>query len=209
MYISRIEIPWQRARNPYDIHRHLWRLFPGAEPESRSDAGEARSGFLFRIEHQQTGSATRVLIQSRTEPIASAEGIAVLGTRAFNPAPSAGQRLAFLLTANPIKTIGDAELAAKPDKRGDKCRVPLVREEEQRAWLARKFDGAARVEVCAVLPHPPLYFRKGNRGGKLATVTFEGELTVTAPERLRDLIENGVGPAKAFGCGLLLVRRID
>jgi CRISPR system Cascade subunit CasE len=57
-------------------------------------------------------------------------------------------------------------------------------------------------------PRPPLYFRKGNRGGKLAGVTYDGVLRVTNSGNLVSLLENGIGPAKAFGCGLLLVRRI-
>lgn len=63
------------------------------------------------------------------------------------------------------------------------------------------------IEATSMLPHTPTYFRKGNRGGKLVTVTFEGVLNVTDPAHLIRLLENGVGPAKAFGCGLLLVRR--
>jgi CRISPR system Cascade subunit CasE len=31
---------------------------------------------------------------------------------------------------------------------------------------------------------------------------------VDDPEQLTRLLENGIGPAKSFGCGLLLVRRL-
>jgi len=53
-----------------------------------------------------------------------------------------------------------------------------------------------------------VYFRKEGRGGKLVTVTFEGNLWVKEPERFVNFLQNGVGPAKSFGCGLLLVRRV-
>ena len=56
-------------------------------------------------------------------------------------------------------------------------------------------------------PHAQMYFRKGNCGDKLATATVEGMLRVSNPDRLTILLENGVGSAKAFGCGLLLARR--
>jgi CRISPR system Cascade subunit CasE len=117
-------------------------------------------------------------------------------------------RLAFLLTANPIKTIADAERDAKPGKKSDKCRVPLIREDDQREWLQRKLAVSAEVEAADVLPHPPIYFRKGNRGKKLVTSTFEGVLRVRDSNALATLLVNGIGPAKSFGCGLLLVRRI-
>lgn len=222
MYLSRIELPWEAARNPYVLHQQVWRLFPGEAREARDSNEAERQGFLFRVEHNPTGRPARLLVQSRRVPVAAA-GIALVGTREFHPQPEMGLKLAFLLTANPVKTIVDAEAEAKPDKlkrhvekivrrvdqapRQPKSRVPLIKEEEQREWLARKLAGAAMIEAASVLPHAPTYFRKGNRGGKLVAVTFEGILDVTDPARLTSLLENGVGPAKAFGCGLLLVRR--
>ena len=205
MFISRVEIPWDAARNPYEIHRRLWRLFPGEDRETRDSSEDARQGFLFRVEEQGAGRPTRVLVQSRFAP-ARAEGSDLIGSREFQPAPRTGQRLAFVLTANPVKTIVDAQLEAKPGKQSAKCRVPLIKEEAQRAWLARKLAGAAELESVDILAHSPLYFRKGHRGGKLATCTFEGVAQVSSPEKLTRLLEDGIGPAKAFGCGLLLVR---
>lgn len=207
MFLSRVELPWDAVRNPYDIHRNLWRLFPGEARETRASGDEARQGFLFRIEAQNTGRPARLLVQSRSAP-APAEGLNLLGSKAFSPAPSNGQRLAFVLTANPVKTITDAQRESKPGKQSEKCRVPLITEEDQRHWLARKLADVAELESVELLPHAPLYFRKGSRAGKLATCTFEGVLRVTAAESLARLLENGVGPAKAFGCGLLLVRRL-
>lgn len=207
MYLSRVEIPWQLARNPYDVHRRLWSLFPGQPMEPRRDDGEERQGFLFRFEEQRPGRPVRTLVQSRIAPTTCPQ-LALLGSREIRPQPVTGQRLAFLLTANPIKTIIDAEKDAKPRKTSDKCRVPLIDEEEQRAWLARKLAVAAEIETATVLPHEPLHFRKGSRAGKLVTVTYEGLLRVRDAEALSRLLENGIGPAKAFGCGLLLVRRV-
>ena len=207
MFLSRVEVPWEFARNPYNLHRQLWRLFPGEEREARGSSEELRQGFLFRIEDNPTGRPARLLVQSRRAP-ASAPGLMVVGTREIHPQPVAGQRLAFLLTANPVKTIADTQRDAKPGKKSDKCRVPLIKEEDQRAWLTRKFVSAGEIETANALPHAPIYFRKGSRGGKLATVTFEGVLRVSDPKRLAELLENGVGPAKGFGCGLLLLRRV-
>lgn len=207
MFLSRVEIPWEFARNPYELHRQLWRLFPGEEKETRNNGEELRQGFLFRIEDNPTGRPARLLVQSRRAPEA-ASGVVLVGTREIQPQPVAGQRLAFFLTANPIKTITDAQRDAKPGKKSEKCRVPLIKEEDQREWIARKFADAGEIEAVNVLPQAPIYFRKGNRGGKLVTVTFDGVLRVSDPTRMTELLENGIGPAKAFGCGLLLVRRL-
>jgi CRISPR system Cascade subunit CasE len=207
MFLSRVEIPWEYARNPYNFHRQLWRLFPGEEKEIRSNGEESRQGFLFRIEDNPTGRPARLLVQSRRAPEAASELI-VVGTREFQPQPVSGQRLAFLLTANPVKTIMDTQRDAKPDKRSEKCRVPLIKEEDQRQWIARKLASAGEIEAASILPHAPIHFRKSNRGGKLAIVTFDGVMRVREPIALTSLLENGIGPAKGFGCGLLLVRRI-
>lgn len=223
MFLSRVELPWDAVRNPYDIHRHLWRLFPGEAREARASSDDARQGFLYRIETQGTGHPARLLLQSRQAP-SYVKGVTLLASKSFDPAPVEGLRLAFVLTANPTKTVVDAlsenkadklarhqeKLAQRPDKkvRPPSCRVPLIKEVDQRAWLVRKLDTAAELESVEILPHPPLYFRKGNRAGKLVTCTFEGVLRVTSAEALRTILENGIGPAKAFGCGLMLVRRL-
>ena len=206
MILSRAEIPWPAARRPYEHHRQLWRLFPDHPPERRRQQDEQRLGFLFRIEDNRPGQPARVLVQSKVRP-SPAEGIALIGSRELDPRPRPGQRLAFLLTANPIKTIKDAQITDKPHKRRDTCRVPLITEADQTDWLCRKLEGAAVVDTVSVLPHQPVYFRRGDKAGKLALVTFEGQLTVDDPSQLRALLDNGIGPAKAFGCGLLLVRR--
>jgi len=207
MNLSRAEIPWPAAGNPYEHHRRIWRLFPGEPSELRHGREAERTGFLFRLEENRPGCPGRVLIQSVRSP-QPADGITLIATRTINPQPTGGQRLAFLLTANPIKNIKDEQIAQKPAKRRDTCRVPLIREQEQQDWLARKLAGAAEIEAVSVLPHQPIFFRRGNRAGKLVTVTFEGVLRVDDPLALVDRLRNGIGPAKAFGCGLLLVRRM-
>ena len=208
MILSRAEIPWPDARDPYKHHCKIWELFPSEPREARRDDAEPRQGFLFRVEDNKPGQAARVLVQSRQRPCPT-DGIVLLASREVEPQPSVGQRLAFLLTANPVKTIKDTQADQKPGKKRDTCRVPLQKEDDQRAWLARKLTGAAEVEAVSLLPHQPLFFRRDNRAGKLVAVSFEGVLRVQDPALLVTLLENGVGPAKAFGCGLLLVRRLD
>jgi len=49
--------------------------------------------------------------------------------------------------------------------------------------------------------------KKGRTAG-FSSVDFQGELEVTNPGLFVEMLFNGIGPAKAFGCGLMLVRRI-
>ena len=48
----------------------------------------------------------------------------------------------------------------------------------------------------------------GRHGIVVSTLDFEGELRVTEPQAFLSALSNGIGPAKAFGCGLMLVRRL-
>lgn len=102
-------------------------------------------------------------------------------------------------------------------------RVELRGEEERMAWLARRgrnFDGfeltAARLvngEVQAAEGDGPRFWRsRADPSGTLlsrdrrltfGTALFDGELVVTDAQRLRDAWAGGIGPGKAFGCGLL------
>jgi CRISPR system Cascade subunit CasE len=50
--------------------------------------------------------------------------------------------------------------------------------------------------------------QRGGKGIALSTLDFEGHLTVANAEIFRTALFSGIGPAKAFGCGLLLVRRV-
>ena len=89
MFLSRVEMPWDVARNPYDFHRQLWRLFPGEARENRKTDAEPRLGFLFRVEEHRPGKEARLLVQSRRKPEAAA-GLVLVGTREFHPQPTLG-----------------------------------------------------------------------------------------------------------------------
>lgn len=49
--------------------------------------------------------------------------------------------------------------------------------------------------------------RKGKVAG-FSSVDFEGEIEVTDAELFAKALFDGIGPAKGFGCGLMLVRRV-
>ena len=190
MYLSEASVDLYAVRNPYEVHRLIWRLFPDRPDDERP--------FLFRVGEGRRGGTKRILIQSNAKPARSAEGIHLLSEpKMYRPALHAGQPLRFLLRANPVKRLKEA-----------RCRVPLVKEEHQRAWLARKLDGAARLMDVRMSMREILYFYKKNKAGKIVTVTYEGFLDVVDPGRLMALLKTGIGPAKGFGCGLLSLARV-
>jgi len=205
MYLSKIHIPWQQAQNPYQLHQALWRLFPGIEGADRE--------FLFRVEQLQRGIGAQVLMQSAMQPQSGEQSPALLAQREYVLNVQNGQRLRFRLRANPIKTIKDSSKGSV-EKKGKTftktVRVPLLHEEQQQAWLERKLQAFTQLETLIVQPEPVLYFRKAKEGrsGKIQTVMFDGVLTVIDAEAFNNQITKGIGPAKAFGCGLLSLARI-
>ncbi len=201
MYLSKVMIHGSISRNPYEIHRALWSLFP--------ENAAAERDYLFRVERFGQQQA-EVLMQSMREPFAgNALGVRLLACKDYPLSLNVGQQLRFLLIANPVKTINDEN--GRLNARGEvkKCRVPLIHEEEWRNWLERKFTGCAELQTLIAEKRLPLNFRKAKekRVGKIQPVYFQGVLQVKDPAGLREVLNTGIGPAKAFGCGLLSLAR--
>lgn len=192
MYLTKCLLKSRRPLNPYEIHRKIWSLFP--------DRPQADRDFLFRVEKSSQGRGM-ILLQSAHAPIhENAEKIILLDQKELCYSFKTGMGLRFLLTANPTKRIRD--IGGKSGNQG-KCRVPLTDDDEIKAWLLRRMSDAAQVHEVLLAQKEVLYFRKQGRSGKVATVTYSGLLSVADSDRFYDLVEKGIGPAKAFGCGLL------
>lgn len=200
MYLSKIMITGVACRNPYEIHCVLWNLFP--------EVKDAERDFLFRVGKSDRNNA-EILMQSVREPEAFSRFAQILARREYSLSLKDDQRLRFFLVANPVKTIIDEGGRTTAKGEPKKCRVPLAREEEQRAWIERKLKDAATLETLVIDPVFPVRFRKSkeNRAGKIQPVSFQGVLSVKKSEIMLELVRGGIGPAKAFGCGLLSLAR--
>jgi CRISPR system Cascade subunit CasE len=200
MYLSKVKIIDNRVRNPYELHRLIWTLFADRQPENR--------GFLFRVEKERRSNSIDVLLQSQWQPEKiESSNVRVLASRDYCPILQPNQALRFRLVSNPIKTIKDQYGRINSKGSAKACRVPLVQEEQQLAWLSRKFSGAALIEVASVNSRRPIYFRKDGKAGKIMAVTFDGMLRVENSEHFWTILQKGVGPAKSFGCGLLSIAK--
>jgi len=195
MYLSRVYVQWPKSKNAYILHKSLWELFPNRPDDARD--------FLFRVEQEKTGVGAAILMLSQKEPVADIGSVEIKAVRDYSLKLSEGQRFRFLLKANPVKTIKDEK--GRKNTKGEikKCRVPLIKEEEQQQWLNRHLGDVVVLEELQLTPCIPLYFRKGRLAGKIVPVRFEGVLRVVDPLAFKKLIARGVGPAKALGCGML------
>ncbi len=138
-----------------------------------------------------------------------------------------GTVLAFRLRANPTKKIDSWQ--GREGYRPNGRRVDLRREEDQIAWIVRKgeqhgfrlLEVKLRPDTIALVPTPRSLdprpggrvtgWREGRETGPqrltFAAVVYEGLLQVTEAARFREALRSGIGPAKAYGFGLLSVMR--
>ena len=217
MYLSKLELnPRSReARRdlaqPYELHRTLARAFPAPEGQDY----RAAHGVLFRLEPALApGGRPFVLVQSLTAPIwPSLPTDYLRGLAQAKPlvlACTAGQVLGFRLVANPTKKV------TAPGQRQGK-RVALLDTggdgpTPAQQWLRRKAE-LGGFDLLHVLTEE---FHLGSGrpavgAGKLQLplhgVRFDGLLRVSDPVRLQAAVRSGIGPAKAFGFGLLSLAR--
>ncbi|MGI5819461.1 MAG: type I-E CRISPR-associated protein Cas6/Cse3/CasE [Armatimonadota bacterium] len=182
---------------PYEMHRTISQAFG-------DDLSDER--ILYRVDEDRRTGVPTVLVQSQTEPDWSAlpdNGYLLepADHKSADPGFAEGQLLSFRLRANPVKR--DNETGR---------RLGLLEEQDQREWLDRKGErGGFRVVRCHVIPEGLQEFEK-RRGGSqrsitLLSVRFEGLLQVTDPDALLRAVTDGIGPAKAFGFGLLSLAR--
>jgi CRISPR system Cascade subunit CasE len=87
--------------------------------------------------------------------------------------------------------------------------VPLTKREDLVAWLKRKAAAGGftlNLDSLRTLPRGREFFHKDRAAnGTHSAVEFQGELTVTDSAQLRATVADGIGSAKAFGFGLLVL----
>lgn len=197
-------------RDAHELHRTVMRAFPDiADGEPRN-----RHGVLYRVE--RGGLRPVVLVQSACEPRwDEVAGVLEARTRTFDPAAlglHAERRLRFCLEANPTRKIARFNPDGTRKRQG--ARVELTDDGARLAWLARAaarngFELASVTGTDGDVPDVRLTLlprRFGTRGGRrivVQPVRFEGHLRVTDPNALIAALGSGIGPAKAYGCGLL------
>lgn len=210
----------------YGEHQWLWRFFPspaGTErdflfrrrdvdglprfyvvskrlPEPDSDAWQVQC----REYRPQVPAGARLSFELRANPVVSRSGEG--GSKRHDVVMDAKKRL---LTARDLPNWE----AWAPDRTaadGQPDRPPPLYQLVHAActgWLASRAEqhgfalDESSVSVAAYQQH-------GGKRGQLrfSTVDLAGELVVTDAERFLTTLASGVGRAKAFGCGLLLVR---
>jgi CRISPR system Cascade subunit CasE len=190
--------------------RLVWTLF--------ADRTDRKRDYLWRED-----SAGRFYLLSSRPPHDNHQ-LFTVETKEFQPALSPGDKLAFSLRANATisRPRGDTRRAGKRDDvvmaalnavpSGERAaaRKELVRRESL-AWLRRQGVAAGfefNEQNVRVDGYQPLTIRgDGNNALKLSVIELDGMLTVRDPNIFLGKLARGFGRGKAFGLGLMLIRR--
>ena len=191
-------------------HHLVWSLF--------ADSPTRRRDFLWR----ETSQGTFYILSAR-RPVDNHKLFRIDEPKVFAPALAEGDRLRFSLRANPVVRKADScgrsakhdvvfnALRHHPSGQRAAYRLKMVRERGF-AWLTAQgrvagfsvderdilgIDGYQQHQVS----------RKGGAPMRFSSLDIEGVLSVRDPSALLEAILRGFGAAKAFGCGLMLIRR--
>jgi len=187
--VDKAEAASLRLSDGYAWHQALWRAFPGRD-------GQARD-FLFRVDDRE--SRFRVYLLSAVPPTPPRWG--QWSTKCVAPGFLSHDRYVFQVKANPTMR-----------RSSDRRRLGICRDDRLREWMARK----AAANGFAVVPDslrlsPPIeeVFVCRGRRGKHVAVEFSGLLAVTDRSGFHCAFQAGIGSAKAFGFGLLMLRPVS
>jgi CRISPR system Cascade subunit CasE len=104
-----------------------------------------------------------------------------------------------LRVSNKIANFNDFILEQK-EKIDKACENWLINRSEKHGFIANNIEHYAHVQHS-------LKYSKGNNAS-FNSIDYNGKLEVTNPELFFDMLVNGLGPAKGFGCGLMLIRKV-
>lgn len=187
MFLSRVQLRPSHF-DPGMIHRCVNYAFPDPLPDDERVLWRREEDYLLLVQstYPPVWRAARDVVDSQMKEILLEE---LLETTTYF----------FRLRANTTKCKYQSN-----DQRGQI--VGLYTATEQQEWLMSR-AGDMGVEILSsqvTLSKREVFNYRGNTI-TLAVAQFDGVLQVRDDETFRCIIADGVGPAKAFGCGLLSV----
>ena len=228
MFISRMPLNGARPQaaaiisSPNRMHAAVEAAFPPVVPDEATPNGRGRR-ILWRIDPiPDAGRSAWLYVVSPGRPdfthLCEQAGWPTEGvwqTKDYSPLLdkiAKGQRWQFRLKANPVrKVFQDKGTTSKSNVIGTIQGHVTV--EQQMRWLLDRaeshgflvcFDSEGYLQL-GVSQRGKGSFSHGKAKVTLTTAVFDGVLEIADAEAFRRTLCNGVGRAKAFGCGLLTV----
>jgi CRISPR system Cascade subunit CasE len=211
-------LPADDGRRAGAGHRLVWTLF--------ADRPDRERDFLWR-----EADAGVFYVLSRRAPIDQHSLFELDPPKQFAPVLSVGDRLTFSLRANATVAKGGG-----PGVRGKPCDVVMdairnvapgarvterakqiqlaglkwLRAQGMRSGFSLELGDTHEVSSgpsVLVTSYRTLRVDHAGPTVRIGVLDFEGALTVTEPGLLLEALSRGFGRGKAFGCGLMMIRR--
>ncbi len=198
--------------NTYKEHQELWKLF--------NDDPDADRDFIYRYEPQNNIPAYYVVSNRKPNDQTYLWDIQ---TKDYQPKLAIGEKYAFILRVNPVISKKgrrhDVVMHKKylmNYKKIDKLKRPTsqqIIEEAGREWLQSRVESAGfsfdnesvRIDGYQAKTSGK---KRGNKEIRYSTMDYRGILSITNPDAFSKVLMQGIGKARAFGCGLMLIRRL-
>ncbi|GAA5232658.1 type I-E CRISPR-associated protein Cas6/Cse3/CasE [Verticiella sediminum] len=199
---------WARQGEAYRDHRLVWQLF-ASDPAERD--------FLFRSERLPGGELVYYVVSARAPQ--GAPGLFSVQTKPYTPVLRSGEWLRFDLRANPVVSrksengravrhdvLMDAKHRSDPQSRHEAMEAAGLN------WLMTRAERwGLSIDPGTVIQSGYLQHRFERKGERLSfsSLDYQGLARVEDADALARTLLHGVGRAKGFGCGLLLVKRVS
>lgn len=192
----------------YALHQAVWDLF--------ADGPDRRRDFLYRLEH--LGRMPLVYTVSSRAPN-DAKRLWRIESKEYSPKVEKGTKLGFSVRINPtIKRDGkrhdvvmDAKYRARISHNNEEVSMQELIVDSCGKWLEKRAqeNGFKTLQFRAD-GYQQIRFNKTRDGAPVqySTIDITGTLEVVNQKLFADMLLNGFGPEKGFGCGLMLVRKI-
>ena len=221
--IAALLVPTRDGDRSSAMHRVMWSI--------HTDGPDRQRDFLWREDEGAQGEKSYISVSAR--PPVDVHTLFDVETKAYEPELRKGDRLTFALRVNATTSIPLPDQARGRGRRVDVVMAALhatkategaygprrdaVALTAATAWMTRQgethgfrsrrdSDDAPRLAVDAyrVVELPR---ERGAGRLRLGVLDLSGDIVVTSPDRFVAMLSSGLGHARAFGLGLMLVRR--
>lgn len=188
-------------------HNLVWTLFGDHQDRTRD--------FLY-CEHKG-----EFIIYSERKPVINDRFIDVQ-TKGFDVNLSEGDKISFKMTVNATNrermsngktrhndiVMNALRHVNKSERDNERFKIA---DEVASKWFDKQGDRSGfRVNTCIVDDYKIETMRRYNNNRnlpQLGILELSGVITITNPEKFKEKLKNGFGRAKAFGCGMMLIKR--
>jgi CRISPR system Cascade subunit CasE len=232
--LARQILPNDKGDRAHAAHRLVWSAFAG-DPDKKRDflfremeqgkgSSAARSSFLVLSREPPAADHPLLKIESKTFAPELKKGDRLGFSLRANPTRQTGGKadgrkaIRRDVVMDALKNLKDL-----PESDRKASRPGLIMQEGYR-WLSQRAERSGFRLLAEAPPdihddedeghallridgYEQLHFARLGRNGRISVLEFDGLLEVTDPTVLLATIASGFGRARAFGCGLMLIRR--